>query len=275
MTPSNIFAPVRTVVLVLCAIGTVVLALAGAGVIGPASAARVVGIVLGAVPILILNFLRKTRPVEFAGAARTAFVGFLVLYALAGAITELAGIHIIGPELAARGGGIVLGAMAILTGNFLPKTRPLETAAGGGPRTRAVERAIGWILVLVGVAFVVMFAFAPLARAKPLAAAAGIGALLLIGATSAKLVVAALLRRRAAVLERDETAERSPPGAGGRGRLMVAVLVSVLYVLATACTQYLFAARPLGHAIGSWVTTAAGWVILCAILVYRGRIRRE
>jgi hypothetical protein len=269
MTACNFSGHARTAVLVLCAIGGGIVALGDAHLIGPASTARLVGVVIGATAVVAGIFSRKMRPLECSDAVGTAVVGFLMLCAIAGAITVLAGTHVIGPASAARGLGIVVGAMAILTGNFLPKARPLETAADVGPQTRAAERAIGWILVLAGVAFVVLFVFAPLARAKSLGAAAGIGALLLIGATSVRVVGAAVLRRRAGALTRNDLIERSAPGASGHRR-MLALLVSVLYVLATACTQYLFAGRPLGHAIASWMQVAfvTGFAVFLAL---RGR----
>ncbi len=204
------------------------------------------------------------------GSVRTAIVGFLSLCGISAAIATLGAAHVIAPAGAARALGIVIGAMAIVTGNFLPKTRALEIEAGAGPRTRAAERVIGWILVLAGVAFVGLFGFAPLGRAKLLAAAAGMGALLLIGAISLQLLITASIRRRAAALPHRETIERHAPSTCGLHRPMVSLLVAFLYVLATACTQYLFAGQPLGDLIASClrVGLATGFVIY---LVFRSR----
>jgi len=202
---------------------------------------------------------------DFSGAVRATIVGFLVLCGISTGIAILAAARVIAPETAARALGMVVGGMAILTGNFLPKTRLLQTATGSGTQTRAAERAIGWILVLAGIAFVAAFAFAPLPRAKLLAAGAGIGALILIAATSVQLVVGTLLHYHSTAAEHRDANDRGASPARGR-RLMAALLAAFIYVFATASVQLMLEGQPLGDVIASWmqIAFATGFAIFLA-----------
>ena len=60
--------------------------------------------------------------------------------------------------LAKRGVGALLGAIMVVTGNFLPKLIfPLTRS----PRAGAAERLCGWILVLTGLTLIAAFALLP------------------------------------------------------------------------------------------------------------------
>jgi len=70
-------------------------------------------------------------------------LGFLALAAVATAFGLGTRYGVIDASLARRGVGTVVGAMFVLTGNFLPKMRPLNTPGGDPASTTAAERVAG------------------------------------------------------------------------------------------------------------------------------------
>ena len=59
--------------------------------------------------------------------------------------------------------GLIIGAVIIVMGNFLPKTRPLNAPGVNPPGpAAAAERFAGWTLFVVGIAYIALFALAPL-----------------------------------------------------------------------------------------------------------------
>jgi len=103
---------------------------------------------------------------------KKAVIAFLALVILAGASDVARRLGWIDRIAEKRAIGLVIGALALVIGNYLPKMRPL--------RSPSAERFAGRVFVAAGVAFVALFAFAPLDLARRAGALIGIGALLLV-----------------------------------------------------------------------------------------------
>ena len=104
-----------------------------------------------------------------------AMMSFLVLSAAALALGLASRAGLVSVDTSRRALGVVIGLMAIVTGNFLPKLRPLGASDGN---VAAAERSAGWILVLLGITLAAMFLFGPLALARamtPLVTLVGLG----------------------------------------------------------------------------------------------------
>lgn len=101
--------------------------------------------------------------------------------------------------------GMVLGLMAIVTGNYLPKLRLFQSSG----------RLLAWTLIVAGSAYIAMFVFAPLALARQAAAMIGVAVILLVAIQWQPLRVNA----------------RYPA---------LAMLLTFLYLLSTAIVVYLF-----------------------------------
>ncbi len=137
------------------------------------------------------------------------------------------------PLVARRGVGAMLGLMLVATGNFVPKLRLFQPAAGAA-HSDAIDRFAGWTFVICGLAFAVIFLFAPadmLFVAAPLVVLAGF----------------------LAVLARWLTWKRQQPGhlapAMTTGRL---VLVIMLASLLGVCAIFL-ADVVWGDAVSQWM----------------------
>lgn len=104
-----------------------------------------------------------------------------------------------------RAVGLVIGSMAIVIGNYLPKMRLFQSP----------NRALGWILVVAGSAFVALFVVAPLALARQAAAMIGV----------AVIVAIAILWQ---------------PLRTGVKQPALAVSLTFLYLLSTAIIVYVF-----------------------------------
>jgi hypothetical protein len=188
---------------------------------------------------------RFDRPVK---SAVSGFMG-LFLAAVAVALANKAGI--LQAATAKRGLGAIVGALAIVVGNFLPKLRLLS---GDPLRTAAAERLAGWMLVLTGIADIALFLFAPLEQAKLVAAVLGISAMAAIAVSWAGVLFA---RSQAAV-------------ASEKRRMMGFLLVAFFYVFANACVVFLTDDRRVRDLL-SWVNVGIGIVfaILFAVMTSR------
>src|SRR5215831_1978530 len=105
-------------------------------------------------------------------------IGFLLLTAvmLAVALAHRAGV--VDAAFAFRAIGTCVALMAIVTGNFLPKMRPLGATTGDIERVAGAERRAGWLLFFMGLALAAIFLFAPVALARwiaPIVALGGVG----------------------------------------------------------------------------------------------------
>jgi hypothetical protein len=154
------------------------------------------------------------------GPVKVAVFGFLGLMLAAMAVAVANRTGVVEPATAKRGFGFIIGGLAIVVGNFLPK---LRLFAGDPIRTATAERVAGWILVLTGVADLAMFSFAPLDQAKLAAALLGISAMVAIGASWAGLL---FLRRQEGL-------------ASEKRKIMTFLLIAFFYVFANACAVFL------------------------------------
>jgi hypothetical protein len=160
-------------------------------------------------------------------------LGFLALTAAALALGLGARFGVVDATLARRAIGMVIGAMFVLTGNFLPKMRPLNTPGGDPASATAAERVAGWILVLVGIADAGLFLLAPLELARSISSIIGIGAIAVIAANWAWLARGLLFHSRRSP-GGVTTLQRAPTE---RRRVMVWLLFAIFYLSATACVK--------------------------------------
>lgn len=180
----------------------------------------------------------SVRPVK------TAVFGFLGLVLAAAALALAGRAGLLQAVTAKRGLGLIVGALAIVIGNFLPKLRLL---AGDPIRAAAAERLAGWMLVLTGIAQVALFTFAPLDQARLASSVLGISAMVAIAASWAGL----LFLRNHATVPREQR------------RIMGFLLVSFFYVFANACVVFLTDDRTVREII-SWANVVLG--LLFAVL---------
>src|SRR5215470_16984693 len=197
-----------------------------------------------------------TRPMK------TVIFGFLAFTAAAAALAFAQKMGLLHAAEVQRGLGLIIGVMVIVTGNYLPKVRPLN-APGVNPSTAATaaERFAGWILVLVGIGYVGLFAFAPLDLARKISAILGITAIVLIAADWAWLIRGALYGGEA---NPEETAAERVQVVKKR-KLIVPLLFAFFYVLATACAVFLFRDRQRIQEVGWWMSLAF-WFVYAALM---------
>ena len=192
------------------------------------------------------------RQSHIARPVRSAVIGFLILTALAIAIAIARAAGIVEVAVEQRVLGLVIGAMIVVTGNFLPKMRPLNTAHGDPAKTTAAERLAGWVLSLAGLAYIALFVFAPLDQARHVSSIIGIGAIVLIALDWTWLARSVLFRARQPVEGSSETSQ----SALQRRTLATWLLFAFFYVLAVACVTFLFGDTRWGHQIGAWSIVA-------------------
>ncbi|MFN0022509.1 MAG: hypothetical protein ACKVS5_01260 [Parvularculaceae bacterium] len=73
--------------------------------------------------------------------------------------------------------GAALGAVLMLSGNFLPKMAdPLSSRSRHRARRNSATRLMGWLFTLTGIGVIAIFLFAPLSDAPLTASALAVGA---------------------------------------------------------------------------------------------------
>src|SRR5215469_215511 len=95
-----------------------------------------------------------SRPVRATVFSFLGLLGVVALFALA------KGKGIIEPAVARRAIGLLVGAMIVIVGNLVPKLRPLNSPSSDPAEAGAAERSAGWTLVLAGIVYIALFAFA-------------------------------------------------------------------------------------------------------------------
>lgn len=204
------------------------------------------------------------RQTHFPRPVRSAVIGFLSLtvIAIAVALAKTAGLIEVAVEQ--RLFGLVIGAMIVVTGNFLPKMRPLNMGRGSPAKTTAAERLAGWVLSLAGLAYIALFVFAPLEQARHVSSIIGICALVLIVLDWTWLARSMLFGRRDHLEDPPESRRRPTQGR----KTAIWLLFAVFYVLAAACITFLFSDTARGHQIGSWsiVVFASIYAVLYGFL---------
>lgn len=110
-------------------------------------------------------------------SVQPAVIGFLALTALSVASVIASRTGLIDVSASRRVIGVLVGLMAMLTGNFIPKMRPLGGVNREFEIVAAAELTAGWILMLLGASYALLFAFAPIALVRstaPLIALVGL-----------------------------------------------------------------------------------------------------
>ena len=159
---------------------------------------------------------------------------FLSLVMLGLGLSERA--NLVDPESVGRAIGLLVGFVLIVTGNYLPKIRPLRGLVRNSASTGASERFAGWVLLLGGVSEVSAFAVAPLALAKTISAYLAATIVLAIGFNWLLLVWRAHSIDGSITTENETARIEEPDGA----RPFLFLLLAVFWILATTFAKYLW-----------------------------------
>jgi hypothetical protein len=191
-----------------------------------------------------------------------AALAFLALVGIVTALAAAKGMGLLEATTARRAIGLLIGVMALVIGNFLPKLRPLNSPEANPAKGMAAERFAGWILVLAGVAYIVLFLFAPLTQAGRLSSVIGISALMAIAANWTWLGRVALWRSRQFAGLTGQAQDR---------KVVIWLLFAFAYVFVTACSVFLFHDQPWVHELGSWIVLGFGmtYAVLYGVLESR------
>jgi hypothetical protein len=117
---------------------------------------------------------------ENNGFPTSSVAGFLGLVAVIAAISIGKETGVIENDVAKRGVGIVLGLMLMGAGNLLPKFRLFDAPGRDPAQTLAGERFAGWVFVITGTAYVIIWAFAPMSSVMLVSSIVGLGSLALV-----------------------------------------------------------------------------------------------
>lgn len=200
----------------------------------------------------------------FTCPAKAVVWSFLGLTALALALTLSGKAGILDPLFVKRAIGVLIGATIVVTGNFLPKIRPMSAPAGNPAKATAAERLAGWLLVLAGAAYLALFLFAPLDLARLVAPILGIAAVAVVAINWLWLA----------------RGGRSGAGHPDRGRqrseLMVGVLFALFYLFAAGCLSFLMDNKGVRDELSAWMLVAfcVLYSIVSVVLNLRRRRRR-
>lgn len=191
-----------------------------------------------------------TRPLK---TMMLAFMGFTVG---AAGVAFAQKMGFIDAPLEKRVMGLLIGAIVMVTGNFLPKTRPLNAPGVNPPGpAAAAERFAGRTLFVVGIGYFALFVFAPLEQARRISSILGIVAMIYVAASWAWMLRGALLgAREDSLADRQRAAEK---------RHLLPLLFSFFYVFATASVVFLLHNRRQIEEVG-W------WMFLGFMLLYAG-----
>jgi hypothetical protein len=204
-----------------------------------------------------------------AQSVTTMVLGFLALAAVATALGLGTRFGVVDATLARRGIGTVIGAMFVLTGNFLPKMRPLNPPVADPTSTTAAERVAGWILVLVGIADAALFLFARLDLARSISSIIGIGAIAVIAANWAWLA-RGLLFGGPRTPDGATTPQRAPTQ---RRRVMIWLLFAIFYLALTACVKMFVSDPASSDKVGTWMLLTFG--VLYSLTWYKINFRKR
>ena len=186
-------------------------------------------------------------------ASARAVFAFIGLVGMVTAVAAAKGMGFLEAAATRRAIGLLIGVMALVIGNFLPKLRPLRSPGADRAKWMAAERSAGWILVLAGISFIALFLFAPLEQASRVSSVVGISALVAIAANWT------WLRRTALSRSRQITGPTAGLSEQAEERKVVTwLLFAFFYVFATACVVFLFHNKPWIHDFGSWIVLAFG-----------------
>jgi hypothetical protein len=201
-----------------------------------------------------------TRPVKMM------VLGFLGFAAAAAGLAFAQRFGLIDAPFLKRAMGLAIGAMVIITGNFLPKARPLNAPGVNPPGSAAAaERFSGWILFVVGLAYIALFALAPLDQARRISAILGIGAMIYVAASWGWMLHGALRGGQEELIADRQRAYKNR-------RLILPLLLAFFYALATASMVFLLHNRQLIQEIGWWMFLGF-WLLYAGLMVRLDRKR--
>lgn len=190
---------------------------------------------------------------ENNGFPVSSIVGFLGLAAVMGAIAIGKETGVIGNDVAKRGVGIIFGSMLIGVGNLLPKFRLFDSPGRDPAQTLAAERFAGWVFVITGTAYVIIWAFTPISSVMLVSS--------IVGLSSFALVAFDWARR--AVARKTSTAGRQATEATFVKRFLLGtMLLSLGWGFAIFLVDHIW-----GDAVSRWV--AIVFVFLMALGVPR------
>jgi len=199
-----------------------------------------------------------TRPLK------TMILSFLAFTLTAAALAFAQKTGFIAAPLEKRAMGLIIGVMVMITGNFLPKTRPLNAPGVNPPGpAAAAERFAGWTLFVVGIAYVALFVFARLDQARQISSILGIGAMIYVAASWGWMLRGALLGGR-------EEGFADSLRAAEKRRLIVPLLFAFFYALATASAVFLLHNRRQIEEVGWWMFLGF-WLLYAALMVVLDR----
>ncbi len=155
---------------------------------------------------------------ENNGLPMSSVVGFLGLFAVIIAIAIGKETGVIDHDFAKRGVGIILGLMLIGVGNLLPKFRLFDSPRRDPAQTLATERFAGWVFVITGTAYSIIWAFAPMSSVMLVSS--------IVGLSSFALVALDWIRR--AIVSKASTARRQATEASFVKRLLLGTMLLTL-----------------------------------------------
>jgi hypothetical protein len=158
-----------------------------------------------------------------------------------------------------------MGLLAIVTGNSVPKLRPLGGRSGAARLTGA-ERRAGWTLVVTGIVLAGLFAFAPIELARGLAPVVALGG---VGLIELDWIWAAWTARSRSG---ESSGSRTPVSPGQRA-IAVWLLVGIAYVLVTASLKYITDDSPRVRDLGAWAVI--GFSVTFSLLYALPDLRRR
>lgn len=148
----------------------------------------------------------------------SSMAGFLGLFVvvLAMALGKESGL--IGHEVAKRGIGVILGLLLIGVGNLLPKFHLFDSPRRDPAQTLASERLAGWVFVVAGAAYAIIWAFVPMPSVIVISSIVGLSSFALV----------ALDWVWGAARSKPSATTRPPTGAAFDKRLLLGTLLLTL-----------------------------------------------
>jgi len=205
-------------------------------------------------------------------SVRAAVFGFIGLLGLVALFALARGMGVINAAVTRRATGLLIGIMIVITGNLVPKLRPLNSPSSNPAEAGAAERLAGWTLVLAGIAYIGLFAFAPLGYAARFSSFVGMGAIAVIAVNWTWLARDTLFGRARSAEDMLELSEQ----AVQKRNVMIWLLFGLLYVLVGTWVAFLVHDNIWGRELASWMILVFGtlYAILYAVLESRRSSRR-
>jgi hypothetical protein len=129
--------------------------------------------------------------------------------------------------------------MLIVVGNLLPKFRLFDSPSRDPAQTLATERFAGWVFVITGTAYSIIWAFVPMPSVMLISS--------IVGLSSFALVALDWIRR--AIVSKASTARRQATEASfGKRILLGTILLSLGWGIAIFLVDHIW-----GDAVSQWV----------------------